>query len=79
MNFNNKFGEENREIEFKKAKNSFPKEALKTYSAFANTKGGVLILGIDDATKEIVGVNDVAKIKKDLFDTLKNIFLRIHQ
>lgn len=72
MNFSNKFVEENREIEFKKAKNSFPKEALKTYSAFANTNGGVLILGVDDTTKEIVGINDIVKIKKDLFDTLNN-------
>ena len=61
-------------IEFKLAKNSFPKEALNTYSAFANTDGGVLILGIEekDGKAIVSGVENVEKIKKDIFDTLNN-------
>ena len=37
--------QENAELEIKKGKTSFPKEALKAYSAFSNTSGGVLLLG----------------------------------
>ena len=39
---------ESNQIECKLAKKSFPKEALYTYSSFANTDGGVLILGIEE-------------------------------
>lgn len=45
---------ENEGIEFKLAKNSFPKEALNTYSAFANTNGGVLILGIEEKKWKLI-------------------------
>ena len=66
--------EENYQIEFKKSKNSFPEEALKTYSAFANTDGGILILGIEE-TKEglnISGVNSPEKVKNNMFNLLNN-------
>jgi predicted HTH transcriptional regulator len=66
--------EENSQIEFKKSKNSFPKEALETYSAFANTDGGLLILGIEE-TKEGLNISGVAnpeKVKKEMFDLLNN-------
>lgn len=61
-------------IEFKLAKNSFPKEALSTYSAFANTDGGILILGIEEKNGfiSVIGVENTEKIKKDIFDTLNN-------
>ena len=65
--------EENYQIEFKKSKNSFPEEALKTYSAFANTDGGILILGIEE-TKEglnISGVNSPEKVKKSYVQSSK--------
>lgn len=67
----NKLRSEGLQLEYKKAKNSFPREAWKTYSSFANTKGGLLVLGInDDLTIE--GVNDSNKIKKEFFDSLNN-------
>lgn len=61
-------------LECKKAENSIPKSFWETYSAFANTNGGVILLGVSehlaekDKTKryEITGVNDADKICKDL-------------
>lgn len=40
------------DIECKKAEKSVPKSAYESYSAFANTKGGHIILGVrEDKTK----------------------------
>lgn len=58
-------------LEYKLAKNSFPKDAWRTYSAFANTKGGLLVLGVSDDL-EIVGIQDEIKIKKDFFTAVNN-------
>lgn len=57
---------EDEHIEFKEAKNDFPKDALETISAFANTDGGYLILGvkeIEDGKFEAVGVKNIDKVK----------------
>ena len=65
---------ESNQIECKLAKKSFPKEALYTYSSFANTDGGVLILGIEeqDGKFTVSGVENPEKIKKELFNILNN-------
>lgn len=59
-------------IEFKKAKNQVPKSFWETYSAFANTDGGIVIFGIDEKSKEVTGVTDAYKLRDDLFNNLNN-------
>lgn len=64
---------ESSQVEYKKAKNDFPKDAWKSYSAFANTTGGYLILGIsEDENKKpvLTGVNNAEKIISDFCSTL---------
>lgn len=66
---------ENSEIEFKKAKNSVPKDLWKTYSAMANTNGGTIVLGIEerfdkDERFDISGVESVEKMLKDFWSTI---------
>src|SRR5699024_4379586 len=43
--------EENFEIEYKSGKEGFPKDLWKTYSAFANTNTGFIIIGIKENSK----------------------------
>lgn len=43
---------EKADVECKKAENNVPKSAYESYSAFANTKGGYIILGVDENKKK---------------------------
>ncbi len=71
---------ENFEVELKKAtgkdgKGELPKDFWETYSAMANTYGGTVFLGIkesQDKTLTILGIEDIEKVKKSLFDNLNN-------
>lgn len=63
---------EDKNIELKKAENKVPKSFWETYSAFANTDGGLVIFGIDEKNNKITGVNDPYKIRNDLFNDLNN-------
>jgi len=63
--------EESCDLEFKAAKGGLPKSLWETYSAMANTQGGVLLLGVrDDGVVE--GVPDVKKLKRDFWNTVNN-------
>lgn len=68
---------ENQTIEFKNGKGGFPNSFLETYSAFSNTNGGTIYLGIiEDSDKSLtpskLTEDDIYKLKQTLFSTLNN-------
>lgn len=66
------------DIECKQAESSVPKSAYESYSAFANTKGGYIILGVrEDKSKKvpeerfiIQGIENPEKQKADFWNTI---------
>lgn len=68
------YREDNR-LEVKRAKDTLPDALWETYSSFANTAGGCIILGVkerEDRSWYTTGLKDVAKLKKEFFDALHN-------
>ena len=62
-------------IEFKKSGPKLSKDIWETYSAFANTNGGYIVLGVAEKqqrTYEITGINAVDKILEELYNTAAN-------
>lgn len=51
-----------------------PDDFWSTYSAFANTQGGVVLLGVREKNGhfDVAGIQNVAKLRKALFDCLNN-------
>lgn len=63
--------EENESLEFKEAATKIPKSFWETYSSFANTSGGWIILGVKDSfPHSIVGVNNPNKLVHEIFDNI---------
>ena len=56
---------EGKTLEFKQDLSS-PEGALKAIVAFANTSGGVLLLGVEDGTKKVKGIRDILKQEERL-------------
>lgn len=55
-------------------KGALPDDFWPTYSAMANTNGGMVILGVREKKGwfEIVGIENIDKVRKDLFNHLNN-------
>ena len=63
---------ENERLEFKSVSNGIPNSVWETYSSFANTFGGTIILGINDKTREIEGVPKADIRVQDIWNTVNN-------
>ena len=67
------------DVEFKEAKRELPKSLWETYSSFANTMGGYIILGVKEHRHkegaerfEVTGIEDAEKLLKIFWDTINS-------
>ena len=65
---------ENGEVEFKRGRGGVPGDFWPSYSAFANTDGGVIVLGVSEKNGEriIEGVENAEKVRADLWNAANN-------
>lgn len=67
---------ESSEVEFKSARGGFPGSFWESYSAFANTNGGTIILGVQEKGKKFLldrlSENIAYKYKKNFWDCAHN-------
>lgn len=66
---------EGHQIEAKAAQGGLPETLWDSYSAFANTDGGCILLGVkerDDHSLYVVGLKDAEKMKKDFWNLVNN-------
>ncbi len=66
---------ENNRIEAKKALGGLPKSIWETYSAFANTHGGIILLGVEelaDKSFRTVDLPDPERLIKEFWDIVNN-------
>ena len=65
---------ENAAVEFKRARGGVPADFWPSYSSFANTDGGVIILSVreKDGKREIEGLANTEKIVADLWNAVNN-------
>ena len=62
------------DFEVKAAKSELPKNIWETVSAFSNTSGGWIVLGVKQACKtfEVQGVDNIEKLEQDFLGTLRS-------
>ena len=67
---------ENSLLEVKSARGGLPNSLWESYSAFANSEGGVIVLGVKENTKDgslyVEGLEDVHKLLKDFWNMVNN-------
>ena len=62
-------------LEVKKATNGLPNSIWETYSSFANSEGGVIVLGVEENKNHqlrITGVNNPDELVRDFWNTINN-------
>lgn len=66
--------EEGLETEYKLAEGGLPNDLWETYSAFANTVGGVIILGIKEQNHDffVEGIKNPSTMIDDFWNTITN-------
>ena len=67
--------QENNRIEAKKAQGGLPQSIWETYSAFANTLGGVILLGVEelaDKSLHAIGLPEPERLVKEFWDIVNN-------
>ncbi len=68
------------DIEYKEAENNVPRSVYESYSAFANTKGGYIILGVKEDKKKLLprerfiiqGIQNSKKQVEDFWNTINS-------
>src|SRR5690625_3293211 len=66
-------GGEDAGLECKLAASKVPKEMWHTYSSFANTNGGIILLGVKEVKGNFEPVEaDIVKLQKDFWDNINN-------
>jgi ATP-dependent DNA helicase RecG len=65
---------EDQDLEFKGAQGGLPRSIWETVSAFANTAGGTIVLGIEEQneTFEVIGIKKIQTLIKDFWATHNN-------
>ena len=66
---------ENYRLEAKSARGGLPRSVWESYSAFANSAGGLILLGAEersDGTLAPTGVSDVFRLLDDFWNTINN-------
>lgn len=67
---------ESSRLEVKSARGGLPNSLWESYSAFANSDGGVIVLGVKENAKDgslyVEGLDDVHKLMKDFWNTVNN-------